>query len=111
MGGLCSNNLTLHVTCGINGMQEIDFAAGRVWSSFLKSLMWIPVIIACDNFAWMTANVLFVDFFQINPHRSQLHAISLPFIFTPIIFIVAFIGTALVLSLSQFVQAHLANAL
>jgi hypothetical protein len=89
----------------------MDFSTRRAYASFALSLLWVSVIIAWGQFIEVAADVLVIDFLNINPHRSQTHAASLPFIFAPFDFIISGVGTLIVFGAAQFVQAVLTGAL
>ena len=82
-----------------------------VYLSHFASLFWFVVALSLAIFFLLAGDTVNVDFLHFNPHRTQSHAASLPFIFTPVFSIVALFGVALTFSCSQFLQAFLATRL
>jgi len=79
--------------------------------SFIKSLTWVAVIISCSSIFWIVTNLIKVDFVHINPNRPQDNAILMMFLYPPTLLVIAFIGVALVFTVSQLVQTFLASVL
>lgn len=86
-------------------LPENTLSVDKILSSYIKSLFWVAVIITFAMFFLDVANILKVDFLNVNPNRSQLHAASLPFSSVFIFFIIDLIGIFIVFSLSQIAQA------
>lgn len=89
----------------------MDCSTRRVYASFARSLFWVPIVVTCGLFIHVAASVVVIDFLNANPHRTQIHAASLPFIFAPIEFIVVVVGTVIVFGAAQVTQAMLTAAL
>lgn len=74
-------------------------------ASFARSLGWIAVLVACAIACWIIADIVTVDFIHRNANRSRSNAIAILLLFPVIYSICAGIGVALVLPLSQWLQA------
>ncbi len=77
----------------------------KIISSYLKSLFWVSVILAIALFFVMIIDVIRIDFLNINPHRSHLHALLIPFSVGGTFSIVILVGIYIVFSLAQITQA------
>lgn len=85
-------------------MTIAQLKTGDVLRNYVKSLLWVVLLVVVYIFFAMTADIVYVDVLHINPNRTRSHAISLPFVFTPIVFIIALIGLSLTFSASLLVQ-------
>ena len=81
------------------------FTNGKIISSYFKSLFWVSVILAISVFFILVVKVIQIDFLNINPHRTQLHALLLPFAMGGALSIVILVGIYIVFSFSQITQA------
>jgi hypothetical protein len=86
-------------------MAQADFSLQRVATSFFLSLIWVAVLVTIAVFFRGIGDVAGIDFLHVNPHRSQLHAATLPFLFAPFNFVIIVLGVMLVFGLSQFAMA------
>jgi hypothetical protein len=78
---------------------------GKIISSYFRSLFCVSIILAITMFFVMIFYVVRIDFLNVNPHRSQLHALFLPFFAGGTFSIVILIGIYIIFSLSQITQA------
>lgn len=62
-------------------------------------------MVTSASFFLMVTEIIRVDFLSINPHRSQSHAASLPFLFVPICLLVSTLGVFIIFSAAQTAQA------
>jgi hypothetical protein len=74
--------------------------------SFLQSLLWLALFMALMNAETNIVELLFIDFVHGNPHRTQENAIFMMKKHTPLFGAIAFVGTFLVFTVSQFFQAE-----
>ena len=86
-------------------MPAFNLSIGKILSSHFRSLLWVAVTVAFAAFSLLATETIKIDFLNINPHRSQSHAASLPFIFGFVFLIITTILTAITFSLSQITQA------
>jgi hypothetical protein len=86
-------------------MPATTLSIGKILSSQFKSLLWLSIIITSLMFFLMVAHTIKIDFLSINPHRSQGHAMTLPFIFGPVFLLMVLIVIYMTFSISQMAQA------
>lgn len=81
----------------------------KILPSYFRSLLFVAVMVTFAIFFLMVTDVINVDFFNINPHRSKSHAASLPFLFAPIFLILSTLGIFITFSIAQIVQAMICS--
>jgi hypothetical protein len=71
----------------------------------MKSLLWLAVFAAAAAGVMFITEIIFVDFVHGNPHRTQENAIWMIKYYTPIGCLIAGIGTLVVFTPAQYLQA------
>jgi hypothetical protein len=70
-------------------------------------MLWLALIVTVYGVTTMAADVVVVDLLNVNPNRTLLHAISLPVIFSPIVFVTSLIVLLVAFSASLLIQGIL----
>jgi hypothetical protein len=78
-----------------------------IGASYAHSLLWVVLFTAVTVGVMMIAHLVFFDMIHGNPHRSRENVIDMMVTMTPILGIVAAIGSILVFTLPQVFQAAL----
>jgi hypothetical protein len=79
--------------------------------SYAQSLLWIALFIAVIFGVANMVELVFVDFIHGNPHRPQSNAVFMMAAYTPMLGVIAIIGSLLVFTLPQVFQVQLIGAL
>src|SRR2546423_1045832 len=82
-----------------------------VYIAYIRSFLWIALLIAIAPGIWLIVESLFVDFVHGNPNRPQSDALLMMALYPPTFGLVAFVGSFLVFALPQCLQALVANVL
>lgn len=78
--------------------------------AYTQSLVWVASAMAVAVCTTNITELIFVDFIHGDHHRSQENALDMMALFTPILGVAAMIGSFLVFTVPQYVQALLARA-
>ena len=79
--------------------------------AYAQSLAWLAILAAVIAGVSNIVELVFTDFIHGNPHRTQGDVITMMVILTPLLGIIALIGTLLVFTLPQCFQAAVSGAL
>jgi len=79
--------------------------------SFAMTLLYFALFVSLSCGVMTISELIFMDFVHGNPHRTQQNAIDIMVTFTPIIIVIAIVGSVIVFTLPQAFQAVLASFL
>jgi hypothetical protein len=78
---------------------------------YAKGLLWIALLIAVCVGVSLVVQLIFVDFIHGNPHRTRQNVLLMMLFTPPLLGVIAIIGTFLVFTFPQLLQAALADLL
>jgi hypothetical protein len=82
-----------------------------IYISYVRSLLWIALLMAIAVGVALIVELVFVDFVHGNPHRTKANAIFMMMFFPVILGIVTIVGSFLVFTLPQCFQAVVTDVL
>lgn len=90
-------------------MPTITLSLPRTISSHFRSLLWIAILVTFAGLFFQIVEVIKIDFLNVNPHRSQSHAASLPILFSFIFLIPITVGIFITFTVAQIAQSIIFN--
>jgi hypothetical protein len=91
-------------------MEPVSMSKRAIGASYAHSFLWLVLLTAVTVGVMSIAHLVFVDIIHGNPHRTRDDVISMMAVETPIIAVIAAIGSILVFTLPQIFQAALIAA-
>jgi hypothetical protein len=86
-------------------------SANAIHAMYAHSLAWLAVLAAVICGVSNVASLVLIDFVHGNPHRTQKNAVEMMIFFTPLLGLIAAVGTSVVFVLPQCFKAAVSGAL
>ena len=91
------------------GTQTVN--ANAIHAMYARSLAWLMVVAAVIGGVSNVVSLVLIDFVHGNPHRTQENAFEMIIMFTPLLGLIAAVGTVIVFALPQCFQAVVSGTL